>query len=55
MIDWSAPWLAPGLLEHLPVLGIPGWCAANEDSRYYEDESVFGPLRRVASDKREAA
>lgn len=40
--------LAPRLLEHLPVLGIPGWCADNEDARFYDDARVFRPLRRAA-------
>ena len=40
--------LAPGLLEHLPVLGIPGWCAANENPGFYDDEKIFRPLRRAA-------
>jgi hypothetical protein len=25
----------------LPVLGVPGWCAANEDERFYDDAEVF--------------
>jgi len=40
--------LAPRLLEHLPVLGIPGWCAANENPGFYDDDKVFRPLRRAA-------
>lgn len=44
----SRPDLAPRWLEHLPVLGIPGWCADNEDARFYDDERVFRPLRRAA-------
>lgn len=39
--------LAPALLAHLPVLGVPGWCAENADPRFYADERVFRP-RRVA-------
>ena len=42
------PDLAPPRLAHLPVLGIPGWCADNEDVRFYDDERVFRPLRRAA-------
>jgi hypothetical protein len=30
----------------LPVLGIPGWWAANEDPSFYDDASVFRPGRR---------
>ena len=33
--------LAPPLLAHLPVLGIPGWWRANEDPAFYADEAVF--------------
>jgi hypothetical protein len=29
----------------LPVLGVPGWWSANEDSSFYEDADVFRPLR----------
>lgn len=29
----------------LPVLGIPGWYAANEHSDYYRDEAYFRPKR----------
>lgn len=39
------PDLAPPLLPHLPVLGIPGWCAENADPRFYDDPSVFRPRR----------
>jgi hypothetical protein len=38
--------LAPRLLAHLPVLGIPGWWPANEDPRFYDDPAVFRPPRR---------
>ena len=37
----ARPDLAPPLLAHLPVLGIPGWCAANEDACFYDDRQVF--------------
>ena len=33
--------LAPRLLAHLPVLGIPGWWPANEDPDFYADAAVF--------------
>ena len=39
--------LAPPILPHLPVLGVPGWCAANIDPRFYDDERVFRPRRGV--------
>lgn len=35
--------LAPALLPHLPVMGIPGWCAENADPRFYDDRRVFRP------------
>jgi len=31
----------------LPVLGIPGWWAPNEDPSFYDDASVFRPGRRA--------
>jgi len=46
--------LAPPLLSHLPVLGIPGWWPANEDSAFYADAAVFrhrrGPVPHVDVD-----
>ncbi|WP_298832387.1 DUF3025 domain-containing protein [uncultured Piscinibacter sp.] len=30
----------------LPVLGVPGWWPDNADAAFYEDASVFRPLRR---------
>lgn len=51
-------WLAQDLSEeklarkpfvHLPVLGVPGWWHANEDSRFYDDPSVFRALRTPKS------
>jgi hypothetical protein len=41
--------LAPPLLAHLPVLGIPGWWPANEDPGFYADEAVFRPRRGGAA------
>lgn len=35
--------LAPPLLAHLPVLGIPGWWPANEAPSFYDDARVFRP------------
>ena len=35
-------------LHPLPVLGIPGWTAENEDPSYYDDEKFFRPGRRGA-------
>lgn len=37
--------LSPRDLLPLPVLGIPGWCAANADPAFYCDAAVFRPLR----------
>lgn len=34
---------------HLPLLGVPGWCADNDDPAYYHDAGVFRPLRRLPS------
>jgi hypothetical protein len=34
----------------LPVLGIPGWTADNEDERYYDDTQHFRPGRRPAEE-----
>lgn len=39
--DLSADKLAAKPFAHLPVLGVPGWCAANEDPEFYCDASVF--------------
>jgi hypothetical protein len=41
--DLSAERLADKPFVHLPVLGVPGWCADNIDSAYYDDASVFRP------------
>jgi Protein of unknown function (DUF3025) len=37
----------------LPVLGIPGWTADNEDERYYDDTEHFRPGRRQADGSQE--
>lgn len=34
-------------LAPLPVLGVPGWCAQNENPSYYDDQSYFRPGRRA--------
>jgi hypothetical protein len=44
--------LGPGLTDParlfpVPVLGIPGWWPANRDAVFYEDVSVFRPLRHM--------
>jgi hypothetical protein len=43
---WIAADLRPDKLArkpfaHLPVLGVPGWCSANEEPSFYADASVF--------------
>lgn len=42
----SAELLATKPFAHLPVLGVPGWWAANEDSAFYADSSVFRAPRK---------
>lgn len=39
--DLSAEKLARKPFAHLPVLGVPGWSAANEEPAFYADASVF--------------
>ena len=42
----SAPMLAAKPFAHLPVLGVPGWWAGNEQPGFYADTSVFRPPQR---------
>lgn len=47
---WLAAELTPAQLERkpftpLPVLGVPGWWAANQDAAFYTDAQVFRPAR----------
>jgi hypothetical protein len=42
----NAEVLAAKPFVHLPVLGVPGWCAANEAAAYYDDPFVFRQLRK---------
>jgi hypothetical protein len=37
----------PGDLFPLPVLGVPGWWPGNEAPTFYDDATVFRPLRAV--------
>jgi hypothetical protein len=37
---WAAKPFSP-----LPVLGVPGWWAANEEAAFYDDPQVFRPPR----------
>lgn len=39
--DLSADTLATKPFAPLPVLGVPGWWADNEDPRFYDDDKVF--------------
>jgi hypothetical protein len=41
--DLSAAKLATKPFAHLPVLGVPGWWAANQARAFYADVSVFRP------------
>lgn len=41
----NAEVLAGKPFVHLPVLGVPGWCAANEAAAFYADPFVFRKLR----------
>lgn len=48
--DWLAQqltpeWLATKPYTPLPVLGVPGWWAANEEPDFYADAQVFRPAR----------
>ncbi len=38
-------WLVQKPFAHLPVLGVPGWLAANEDPGFYNDPAVFRAAR----------
>lgn len=40
--------LNPADFAPVPVLGIPGWCNANQEATYYDDASVFRPARGLA-------
>lgn len=42
----SAPMLAAKPFAHLPMLGVPGWWAQNEDAAFYADSSVFRAPRK---------
>ncbi len=41
--DLSAEKLAAKPFAHLPLLGVPGWWAANQDPVFYQDAGVFRP------------
>ena len=52
MLDaWLAQDLTPDRLSAkpfspLPILGVPGWWAANADPLFYDDADVFRPVRQ---------
>ena len=47
LADWlNAERLAAKPFAPLPLLGVPGWWAANEDPAFYADTEVFRPARR---------
>lgn len=45
----TAECLAAKPFAHLPVLGVPGWWAANADPAFYDDATVFRPPRGAAA------
>jgi len=47
--DLNAEKLASKPFAHLPVLGVPGWWAGNEEPAFYDDVSVFR-LPKISSD-----
>ena len=51
--DLSSEKLATKPFAHLPVLGVPGWWAANSDPGFYADTSVFRLARVTADSHRE--
>ena len=56
--DMSGEKLASKPFLPLPVLGIPGWCVANSDPAFYDDEAVFrrkSETRRIHVPKSGAA
>jgi hypothetical protein len=47
--DLSAERLAQKPFAHLPVLGVPGWWAANAEPAFYADASVFRAPRAAVA------
>jgi len=41
----GADWMAGKPFAPLPVLGLPGWCAENQNFSFYDDSEVFRPRR----------
>jgi hypothetical protein len=46
--ELTAEKLAGKPFSHLPVLGVPGWWPANQTADFYDDASVFRPVRQSA-------
>jgi hypothetical protein len=44
----TAPRLASKPFTPLPVMGVPGWCAENENFSFYDDSLVFRAARGTA-------
>ena len=53
--DLNAGKLAGKPFMPLPVLGVPGWWAENEDFSFYDDRSVFRPCRPAEKSGRPAS
>lgn len=51
----TAPALASKPFTPLPVLGIPGWCAENENFSFYDDPVVFRPRRTTKHSSAESS
>lgn len=47
----TPPLLATKPFLPLPVLGVPGWWAANEEPSFYRDEAVFRPTKKNSGPK----
>ena len=45
--DLTAPWLAVKPFAPLPVLGVPGWWADNQNFCFYDDSLVFRSARQM--------
>ncbi len=43
--DLNADKLASKPFAHLPVLGVPGWWAGNDEPAFYDDVTVFRPSK----------
>ncbi len=39
-------------LAPVPILGVPGWCADNQDERYYDNLDYFRPARNEITGRR---